>query len=479
MAMIQNIEVRPLPYERFDAVLDEEGQQALQALVDRARAAFGDRVIWCINSTAQGGGVAEMLASLLAYTSGAGIDSRWVVINGTPDFFRLTKRLHNWLHGAEGDGGPLGDAERELYERTLADHAKAIGRHVSPGDVVLVHDPQPAGLVESLKELGAEVVWRLHIGADVVNERARAAQEFLLPYVRPAGTWVFSRREFFWPGLDAEGSHVIPPSIDIFSPKNQELTPPVVDAILCCAGITADGSTAPPEYLRENGTIGIVMRKAQMVEERQVAEGVPMVLQVGRWDRLKDPVGVLRGFAEHVAPRVAEGDLVLAGPEATSIQDDPEGVEVLREVEDAVRALPAEVRERIHLALLPMDDREENAAIVNALQRRASVVVQKSLAEGFGLTVSEGMWKGRPIVASSVGGIADQVVDGETGRLIADAHDLRAFGDAVVEVLEDPERAARMGQAGRQRVLEHFIGVRHLGQWVDLIEELVGARVQR
>jgi len=136
------------------------------------------------------------------------------------------------------------------------------------------------------------------------------------------------------------------------------------------------------------------------------------------------------------------------------------------------RSLRYGVRERVHLALLPMEDRQENAAIVNALQRHATIVVQKSLAEGFGLTVAEGMWKGRPLVASAVGGIADQVVDGETGVLVRDAADLREYGEALVRVLSDPEEGDRMGELGRRRVLEHFIGVRHLRQWVELVDRL-------
>jgi trehalose synthase len=196
------------------------------------------------------------------------------------------------------------------------------------------------------------------------------------------------------------------------------------------------------------------------------------VLQVSRWDRLKDHVGVLRGFAEHVAPQ-GDAHLVLAGPATEAVADDPEGAEALAEVEAAYRALPDDVRWRVHLARLPMADREENAAMVNALQRGAQIVVQKSLAEGFGLTVAEGMWKGRPMVASAVGGIQDQVVDGETGYLVADPHDLPAFGGAVRRLLADPAHAERMGRAGRQRVIDHFLETRHLRQWVDLIEALI------
>jgi trehalose synthase len=473
MEPIEHVEVHPLPFERFGSVLDDEGRRDLERLVERAQAMFEDRTVWCVNSTAQGGGVAEMLASLLAYTSSVGVDSRWVVIHGNPAFFRLTKRIHNRLHNSPGDGGPLGAEEREIYDHTLAAPAEAMARLVRPNDVVLVHDPQPAGMTRALKEAGARVIWRLHVGADRPEDLAKEAWDFITPHVRPADAWVFSREAFFWEGrLPTERSRVIPPSIDIFSPKNQDLSGEAVQAILAAAGIVEGGNGAQPCFERENGTMGTVLRHARLIEERPVPFDAPLVLQVSRWDRLKDPAGVIRGFADHVAEQIPEAELMLAGPSVEGVADDPEGAEVVEEVTRMFHGLPGAVRERVHLAMLPMEDRQENAAIVNALQRHATVVVQKSLAEGFGLTVSEGMWKARPLVASAVGGIADQVVDGETGLLVRDAADLGEYGQALVRLLSDPEDADRMGERGRRRVLEHFIGVRHLRQWVDLVEEL-------
>jgi trehalose synthase len=197
-----------------------------------------------------------------------------------------------------------------------------------------------------------------------------------------------------------------------------------------------------------------------------------MVLQVSRWDRLKDPIGVIRGFADHVAPR-SDAHLVYAGPAVSAVADDPEGKEVLDEVQALYEQLPADVQPRVHLAALPMDDREENAAMVNALQRRADVVVQKSIAEGFGLTVAEAMWKARPVVASRIGGIQDQIIDGVTGILLDDPFDLAAYGDAVVALLQDPERAERLGREAQQRVRNEYLPVRSLMQYLNLIERLV------
>ncbi len=198
-----------------------------------------------------------------------------------------------------------------------------------------------------------------------------------------------------------------------------------------------------------------------------------LVTQVSRWDRLKDPAGVLRGFCEHVDDRDAH--LMLAGPSVGAVADDPEGAEVLGEVRAQWGALEPDVRRRVHLAQLPMEDAEENAAIVNALQRRSDVIVQKSLAEGFGLTVAEAMWKARPVVASRVGGIQDQIVDGESGVLIDDPADLPRFGAAVGRLLRDPTLAAQLGEAARERVREEFLGTRQLIQYLNLLDRLVNA----
>ncbi|HEV2813061.1 MAG TPA: hypothetical protein VGW10_07410, partial [Solirubrobacteraceae bacterium] len=211
MEPIEHVEIHPLPFERFASVLDDAGRADLEQLVEHAQEVFADRTVWCVNSTAQGGGVAEMLASLLAYTSSVGVDSRWVVINGNPAFFRLTKRIHNRLHGNAGDGGPLDDEQRRVYDDTVAAPAEAFARIVRPNDVVLVHDPQPAGVTQALKDAGAKVIWRLHVGADEPNDLAKEAWDFITPYVRPADAWVFSREQFFWHDrLPEDRSYVIP-----------------------------------------------------------------------------------------------------------------------------------------------------------------------------------------------------------------------------------------------------------------------------
>jgi trehalose synthase len=472
---LEHVRIGALPVERFQEVLPAARYEQWSAAVERSRSLLAGRVVWNVNSTARGGGVAEMLVSLLAYAHGGGVDARWTVISGNDRFFALTKRIHNNLHSAAGDGGELGDAERAIYQEALEPNIEEFLELVSPDDVVIIHDPQPAGLIPVLKErLGVPVIWRCHVGIDAPSVLARRAWAFLRPYVEPADAYVFSRRAFVWEGLDDERIELIAPVIDAFSPKNQEMDRGAVAAVLAAAGLGSDGGDAAPIYLSEEGVPERVNRRAQVLEEAELAPGDPMVLQVSRWDRLKEPIGVIRGFAEHVAPS-SDAHLVYAGPAVEAVADDPEGKEVLAEAQDLYGRLPDEVRGRVHLACLPMDDLQENAAIVNALQRRANVVVQKSIAEGFGLTVAEGMWKARPVAASRIGGIQDQIVDGVSGVLLDDPTDLAAFGQVVSGLLRDPERARRIGNEAQERVRDDFLAVRSLMQYLDLFERLLAA----
>jgi trehalose synthase len=461
-----------LPLDRYATLLGESRMRHTGRRVDELRQRLAGRVVWNISSTAVGGGVAEMVRSLLAYARGAGVDARWVVIQGTPAFFQLTKRLHNAIHGNAGSGSPLGAEERRLYESVAASSAAELVPMVRPDDVAIVHDPQPAGLVPALVARGARVVWRCHIGHDDTNDEVELGWRFLAPYVRDASAYVFSRAAYVPSLLDAARAHIIPPSIDPFSPKNQLLTDEAVGAILAYTGILAGPTDGPTLFLREDGTPSRVDRLAEIVREGPApARTVPLVVQVSRWDRLKDPLGVLVGFGGVTG----KAELVLAGPNVASVIDDPEGAEAYAEVVEAWRALPPLVRRRCHLVSLPTEDVGENAAIVNALQRHATVIVQKSLHEGFGLTVSEAMWKNRPVVASAVGGISDQVDDGVQGLLLCDPRDRVEFAEAVSSVLADPALAQQMGRAGHARVLERYLGLDSLLRYGAVIEAMDAA----
>jgi trehalose synthase len=466
------VDISSMPTERFRSVLPPDRFEAFEQGVQEARTLLDGRVVWNVNSTARGGGVAELLESLVAYARGVGVDTRWLVIDGTPDFFTITKRVHNRLHGAPGDGGPLDEEARRAYEDVLVANVEGFVPRVRAGDVVVVHDPQPAGMVESMRAAGAAVIWRCHVGLDRPNELAREAWAFLRPYVVQADAYVFSREAFVWEGLDRDRIALVAPSIDVFSPKNEDLDPDAVRAVLRASGILSGDDPGPATFERQDGTPGRVERRAQLLEEQRLGADVPVVLQVSRWDALKDPLGVIRGFAERV-PADTGAHLVYAGPSVEAVADDPEGKRMWRDAIALREALPDESRGRVHLASLPMQDPEENAVIVNALQRHARVIVQKSIAEGFGLTVAEAMWKARPVVASRIGGIQDQIVDGESGLLLDDPHDLTAFGAAVSGLLRDPQRAERMGDRARERVRDRFLSVRSLLDYLAVIRQVL------
>ena len=458
------------PPESFRPLLGEEEWARVEAAIARARVQFERRAIWHVNSTLRGGGVAEMLRALLPYMRGAGIDTRWAVLREEPEFFGLTKRLHNNLHESRGDGGPLGDAERDLYEKTLALSARHFRGLIDRDDVVFLHDPQTAGLIPHLRAGGATVVWRCHVGVDEAGETARRAQRFLAPYVKAADLRIFTREGLIWPDVERAGCRVMAPSIDPFSPKNQDLDRGSVDAILVALGLASDGAERPPAFTRADGSPGRIERAAEIVQDEPIPAGARLVAQVSRWDRLKDPDGLLACMAAALAP--AENvHLLLAGPETGAVADDPEGAAVWSEVRAQRAGMPAAVRRRVHLAGLPMVDLDENGAMVNAIQRRADIVVQKSVAEAFGLTVAEAMWKGRPVIGSRVGGIAEQIVDGKSGLLI-DPRDLDALARAVLAVLGDPALAARLGGAARERVRGHYLGAVRLVEYGELLAEL-------
>ena len=471
------VQIDPVPLDKLAAFLNGDRAARLGEYAERARTVLAGRTVWNVNATATGGGVAEMLQGLLAYARGAQVETRWLVLDGTPDFFRLTKRIHNLLHGSVGDGGPLGGRERDLYESVLRDNLSSLRELVRAGDVVLLHDPQTAGLAEGLRQTGAHIVWRCHVGLDTPTDVTDRAWAFLRPYVEQADALIFSRMEYVPQWVDRSRVKMIPPSLDPFSAKNIDLPQADLEATLRHAALVAipedHGSL---EFVRRDGTPGVVRRHTGLIAGDQIVpHDARLVLQVSRWDRLKDMAGVLTGFADHLDQMPDDAHLMLVGPDVAGVSDDPEGQEVLEECLSIWRAQPAEARRRLHLCSLPMDDIDENARLVNALQRYASVVVQKSLVEGFGLTVTEPMWKGRPVLASKVGGIQDQIVHGESGLLLEDPADLGGFTAHLASLLGDPALAERLGTGARERVRDQYLGDRHLIQYVDLFAELTQA----
>lgn len=470
---VQEIPLHPKGVEFFGSVLHENSMEEMRGTAVRLQQQLDGRVIWNVNSRAAGDGVAEVLHTLLAYARGAGIDTRWLVLSGNADFLRVTRRLRHALHGERGDGTPLDHRTRRVYQQALDDKVDELETFIAPQDVVILHDPPTAGLIPRLVDRGNSVVWRCHAGIDTANRQSDLAWSFLEPWLARAQAFVFSRFSVLPDQLYHGRCLVQPPSIDPFSPKNQDLDAPTVQAILRCIGVLDDGGRRDACALNlKDGTRIHIRRRAEILREGPPPTvDTPLVMQLSRWDSLKDPVGTLHGF--HRAVDRCDEDpahLVLAGPALAC--EDPEEAEVFREVVAAWRSLPEDSRRRVHLVRLPMDDVQENAAMVNALQRHARVVVQKSLQEGFGLTVTEALWKARPVIASAVGGMQDQIEHGVSGLLLRDPSDLDAFAGAIRQVLANAPLARRLGENGRRRVARNYLGSNILARYADLVERL-------
>jgi trehalose synthase len=463
---------------------EDLGRYQFEAMIDRVRAAeqhaaelLGGRTVWMVNSTTVGGGVAQLLRTLLPYWRGAGIDVRWMVVRGSAEFFRVTKRFHNHLQGQAGDRDVLGIDELTTLDRTADYHAEALASLLAPGDVVVLNDPQTAAMSVPLERAGATVIWRCHLGMDHDTELSWHAWRCLRPRLAGVERFVFSRYAFVPEWLGGVETSILTPGIDPASTKNLPMSDVAARAILQHLGLAAGASTAAPSYDRTDGSTATLTASPTVLDSDGAPDWSrdPVVVSLARWDRIKDPLGILDGFLERVLA-ATDAHLLLAGPDANHVADDPEAAAVLAEVRERWRRLPPPARARVHLACLPLTAREENDAMANAIQRQAAVVVKKSLQEGFGLGVTEAMWKARPVVASAVGGHLDQVQHLHSGLLVEDPADAGAFGDAIVELLREPALAARLGQTARtgSRPVSQRPALHALGRGIGL-----GARAAR
>ena len=400
--------MKPQGIERYAPLV---GEERVVEIVRAARPLLGLRVLH-ISSTFHGGGVAGMLRTLIPLMCDVGLDADWSLLYGTPELFGITKSLHNAL---QGEGIQLSEEDFELYLNINAFFA----RHTPLfHDVVVVHDPQPLPMIRYVKK-DELWVWRCHIDLSGPDE---GVWERLKPFALRYDAGVISSEAFRKPDLPLP-SYVIPPAIDPFSDLNRELSQEAIDRKLAEYGLSPDR---------------------------------PLILQVSRFDKWKDPLGVLEVFRR--VRKEADAQLVLLGNMAA---DDPEGPQMFKEVSARAEELPD-----VHL-ITATDE-----LLVNALQRAASVVVQLSLREGFGLTISEALWKGTPVVATNVGGIPLQVLDGKTGFL-ARPKDYDAIAERVLTLLEDRKLAAELGQAGREHVRRNFLMPRLLLDWLKLLAEIV------
>ena len=460
-----------------------------EAIVPR----MAGRTVWMVSSTARGGGVAEMLPTIVSLLRDLGVAVEWVVIGSDePAFFELTKRIHNLIHGV---GDPVfGPSDRALYERVNRENAASLRELMAPGDVLVVHDPQPLPMAGLLRDSGPlAALWRCHIGLDSENAATRAVWSFLAPYLDTYDAAVFSAPEYIPPRL-ARRSSVVYPGIDPLSAKNRELTLRQTIEVMCNGGlIPCPGPTVGEPYanlaqrLRPDGTWAPVAAGNGLG-----LLGRPVITQVSRWDRLKGYLPLLEAFValKREAPGAAAGDspahrrylelvrLVLAGPDPAAIQDDPEALEVLDELRSVYLSLPEGLREEIGILLLPMQSLEENALMVNALQRASTIVAQNSLREGFGLTIAEAMWKRVPILSNSRAcGPRQQVRDGLDGRLIADPEDRSELRQAMGDMLGSPARLERWGQSAQRRAHDQFLVFNQLRAWGRLLDSVLSRAV--
>jgi trehalose synthase len=382
-----------------------------QSLIDDLRL-LGERlrgkVIQHINSTPVGGGVAEILNRMVPMLRELGVDTKWDVIKGGEQFFEVTKKFHNALHGRAEE---ITQMDFEIFMETSQQNIENVNTY---GDVVFVHDPQPIALIR--KKVANKWLWRCHVDVSNPNERVWG---FLMDFIVQYDSAVFSA-----PAFSRKLSirqFLIPPSIDPLSDKNKELPQETIDAVL---------------------------RKYNIKKDK------PIITQISRFDRLKDPIGVIEAYLQ--VRKYINCQLILAGGTA---EDDPEGVKVFEEVQEK-----AKMDKNIHIILLPHNDIE-----VNALQRASDVIIQKSIREGFGLTVAEALWKAKPVVASNVGGIPLQIKHKYSGLL---CHSIEGASFAIKQLLGSPGYAKKLGENGREHIKNNFLITRHLRDYMLLFLSL-------
>lgn len=391
------------------------GQKAIDQLLQLAKPLKNLKIVH-VNSTKIGGGVAEILTKMLPLTENLGISNcHWEIIQGTHDFFHCTKNFHNAL---QGNKIIPSKSQINIFESTNAENAEKLRPVLQDADIVIIHDPQPLALIEHFPERKGKWIWRCHIDA---SKPFRPVWSYLKNHIEKYDATIFSLAEFCHPLPNP--MFVILPSIDPLSEKNIDLS---------------------EQEIREK------------VELFGIDPDRPLLLQVSRYDRFKDPLGVIEAYrlVKKFSPSV---QLVLAGGGA---MDDPEGEIVLNDVK-----LASEDDPDIHVLLLPGDAHRT----INALQRAADIVIQKSIKEGFGLTVTEGLWKGKPVIGGNVGGIRKQIVNWKTGFLV---NTPEGAAYRIRYLLQNREKIHEMGRIGKEYVREKFLITRHLREYLTLIYSL-------
>jgi trehalose synthase len=389
------------------------GKPLVEEIRELADALEGLKVLH-LSATAFGGGVAEILYTLVPLMNDVGVEAEWQVMLGREEFYNVTKRLHNAL---QGNPDSLSDEEWKIFDRYNALNATEIS---GGWDVIIVHDPQPVGVHQHVPDLAKTWIWRCHIDLSTPNP---AAIERLVPLIRDYDDSVWHVREYVPAALDGADFHICPPAIDPLSPKNMALSPEDAAFVSDQFGIDVDR---------------------------------PLMCQVSRFDPWKDPMGVIDSYRQ-VKEEVPEVQLALVGSMAT---DDPEGWEFFNSTVAYADGDPD-----IHI----LNNLNNVGAIeVNAFQSQADVVIQKSTREGFGLTVSEALWKARPFIGGDVGGIPLQVQDGETGYLVSSPEEC---ADRTLRILREPDLGKKLGRSGKEHVRRRFLTPRLLRDWLRIFTE--------
>jgi len=393
---------------------DIVGDGVISNIYRKARKFYGKRILE-INSTYSGGGVAEMLSSFIHLMNDIGIDTDWGILHGTPDFFEITKLFHNGLQGKPAD---LTESKRQVYLQTNEEFY--MYTHINH-DLVIVHDPQPLPLIKFFKKR-QPWVWRCHI--DISNPD-KGLWEFLKPFILRYDMAILSNETYKKNDLPVE-QKIMYPAIDPLSTKNIDISDEVIEKTLIKFDVKTDK---------------------------------PLITQISRYDPWKDPEGVLEMFK--LVKEKVDCRLILCGSMAT---DDPEGLRIY----ENIRMKANKLIRNGDVVLL----NTENNTLVNSLQRKSAVVVQKSIREGFGLTISEALWKETPVVASNVGGIPIQIIDGENGFLV-DPHDIKDCANKVITLLQNPAEAEDMGKKGKEIVRKNFLITRLVQDYLDMLSQLL------
>ena len=442
--------------------------------------------IWMINSTATGGGVAEMLPSQMRIMRSLGVKIEWMVIEASDQaFFNLTKRIHNAIHGS--GNGIFTDEDRAIFEKVNAQNADKAIAAIQDGDLVVIHDPQPMPLAAMInKKRNVKTIWRCHIGLEEQNETTKGVWSFLSTYYDSYDHFVFSLPSYVPKELKNITS-IIPPAIDPLSHKNRALHTDKCISILLQGGIIngrepllygfykhqarrvmPDGSF---NTVNHNSNLDIIYR--------------PTITEISRWDRLKGFKELMDAFImmkmENKASqdtssvsykRIDAARLILGGPDPAYVSDDPEGEEVLNELIAQYKSIDPKLQDDIAILLLPLDNPKENALIVIALQRFSNIAVQNSIQEGFGLTATEAMWKQRPVLVSGAAGLRFQVQHDINGKINEDPTDIARLANTLKTMLNNPKERDKWGFNGQMRVIENFTLFSQIRSWLATLAKV-------